>query len=199
MKHPLSSPGRCLLAAGLLLTAVAGAQRAAGSEPKSDKEAPVLIGEVTRETVESFAPDWVEAEVSSQPEAEAAQALAAVEPGAEIEVYFGSWCDDSRREVPRFWKALDQSGGDPAALPFKLRYVAVDRAKKEPAGEIAAGDVRYLPTFVVRRGGKEVGRIVETSPHGVEKDLCSLLAGKVRGVLTTRTDLALATPAKPPA
>lgn len=199
MKHHLSFPGRRLFVVGLLLTAVAGAQRVAGSEPQSEKEAPVLLGEVTRETVESFAPDWVEAEVNAQPEAEAAQALAAVEPGAEVEVYFGSWCGDSRRELPRLWKALDQSGGDPAALPFKVRYVAIDRTKKEPAAEVAAGDVHYLPTFVVRRGGKEVGRIVETSPHGVEKDLCALLAGKAQGVLTTRTDLAPATPAKPPA
>ena len=57
-------------------------------------------------------------------------------------------------------------------------------------------NVLYLPTFIVRRGGREVGRIVETSPHGIERDLLALLTGKATGVLTTRTDLV---PASPPA
>ena len=80
------------------------------------------------------------------------------------------------------------------AAAFQIHYVAVDHAKKEPAAEIAKEDVRYLPTFIVRRNGKEVGRIVETSPNGIESDLLSLLTGKASGVLSTRTDL---TPAKP--
>jgi hypothetical protein len=82
-------------------------------------------------------------------------------------------------------------------VPFEVHYVGVDRGKKEPAGELAANDIRYLPTFIVRRDGRETGRIVETSPHGVERDLLDLLTSKARGGLTTREDV---TPdaAKPP-
>lgn len=145
----------------------------------------VLLGPVTREKVEAV-PEWVQAEVDAKPEAAAAAALAAVEPGAEVVVYFGSWCGDSRREVPRFWKALDAAG---AAVPFSVRYVAVDRQKKEPADAVAQDGVRYLPTFIVRRGGHEVGRVVETSPKGIESDLLALLNGSAHGVLSTRTDL----------
>jgi thiol-disulfide isomerase/thioredoxin len=149
-------------------------------------EAPVLVGPTTRDKVEA-APEWVQSEVDARPEAEAARALAAVEPGAEVTVFLGTWCGDSRREVPRLWKALDAGGGD---APFQIRYIAVDRAKKEPAVLVKANDVRYLPTLIVRRGGREVGRIVETSPHGVEQDLLALLTGKASGVLSTRQDLA---------
>ncbi len=148
-------------------------------------EEPVLLGPVTRETVEAV-PEWVQAEVDAKPEAAAAAALAAVEPGAEVVVYLGSWCSDSRREVPRFWKALDAAG---AAVPFTVRYVAVDRQKKEPADAVAKDGIRYLPTFIVRRGGREVGRVVETSPKGIESDLLALLNGSAHGVLSTRTDL----------
>ena len=74
-------------------------------------------------------------------------------------------------------------------VPFKVRYVAVDREKKDPAGETAKSDVRYVPTFIVVRDGREVGRIVETSPHGVEADLLALLTGKAQGVISTREDL----------
>jgi thiol-disulfide isomerase/thioredoxin len=145
----------------------------------------VLLGPVSRDKVEAV-PEWVQAEVDAKPEADAAAALAAVEPGAEVVVYLGSWCGDSRREVPRFWKALDAAG---AAVPFSVRYVAVDRQKKEPAEAVAADGIRFLPTFIVRRGGHEVGRVVETSPKGIESDLLALLNGSAHGVLSTRTDL----------
>jgi thiol-disulfide isomerase/thioredoxin len=161
--------------------------------PPAEKESPVLIGTTSREAVEMFSPDWVEAEVTSQPEAAGIQALASIEPGAEVEVFLGTWCGDSRREIPRLWKALDQLG----STPFGLSYVAVDRGKKEPAAPIAEGGVLYLPTLIVKRNGHEVGRIVETSPHGVEADLADLLSGKASGLLTTRTDLGPASPANP--
>lgn len=154
--------------------------------PAAAPETPVLVGPTDRTQVEA-APEWVQAEVEAKPEADAARALAAVEPGAEVIVFLGSWCSDSRREVPRLWKAVDSGGG---AVPFQIRYIAVDRAKKEPADLVKANDIRYLPTFIVRRGGREVGRIVETSPHGIEQDLLALLTGRAAGVLSTRQDLA---------
>jgi thiol-disulfide isomerase/thioredoxin len=187
----------CLLALAALLLATApraDAQLVAHPDPAQAPpaaaapapEAPALVGAATREQVEAV-PEWVQAEVDAKPDATAAQALAAVEPGAEVTVYLGTWCSDSRREVPRFWKAVDAAGG---SVPFAVRYVAVDHAKKEPAALLKQDDVRFLPTIIVRRGGQEVGRIVESSPHGVEQDLLALLTGKATGVLSTRQDLA---------
>lgn len=181
------------LSSTVVLTALAGAADPPAAsvtvKPAAPEEA-ALVGPTTREKVEA-APEWVQAEVDAKPDAGAAQGLGTVEPGAEVTVFLGTWCGDSRREVPRLWKALDAEGG---AVPFQIRYVGVDHDKKQPADLIKENDVRYLPTFIVRRGGHEVGRIVETSPHGVEQDLLALLTGKASGVLTTRQDLAPATP-----
>jgi thiol-disulfide isomerase/thioredoxin len=181
------------LSSVMALTALAGAAdppaASLTAKPAVAEEA-VLVGPTTREKVEA-SPEWVQAEVEAKPDAGAAQALSTVEPGAEVTVFLGTWCGDSRREVPRLWKALDAEGG---TVPFQIRYVGVDHDKKQPAGLLKESDVRYLPTFIVRRGGHEVGRIVETSPHGVEQDLLALLTGKASGVLTTRQDL---TPANP--
>jgi thiol-disulfide isomerase/thioredoxin len=181
------------LSTTVVLTALAGAADPPAAsvtvKPAAPEEA-ALVGPTTREKVEG-SPEWVQAEVDAKPDAGAAQALGAVEPGAEVTVFLGTWCGDSRREVPRLWKALDAEGG---AVPFQIRYVGVDHDKKQPADLIKENDVRYLPTFIVRRGGHEVGRIVETSPHGVEQDLLALLTGKASGVLSTRQDLAPATP-----
>ncbi len=145
------------------------------------EEQAVLVGAVTREQIETAHPDWVQSEVSSSPDPEAARALAAIEPGAEVTVFLGTWCGDSEREVPRLWRALDEAGG---TVPFQIHYVGVDRQKKEPAAPIANFEIEFVPTFIVLRQGREVGRIVEESPHGVERDLLALLSGKSQGVLS---------------
>ncbi len=50
-------------------------------------------------------------------------------------------------------------------------------------------EILYVPTFIVSRNGQEVGRIVESSPNGIEKDLLALLTGRSRGLITSRADL----------
>jgi thiol-disulfide isomerase/thioredoxin len=153
----------------------------AGEPGAASSKEEVLVGTVTREQIESTHPDWVQAEVSASPDSEAARALAAIEPGAEVTVFLGTWCGDSEREVPRLWRALDEAGG---TVPFQIHYVGVDRQKKEPAAPIANFEIELVPTFIVFRQGREVGRIVETAPHGVERDLLALLSGKSQGVLS---------------
>jgi thiol-disulfide isomerase/thioredoxin len=151
----------------------------------------VLVGTVTREQVEAAVPDWVQAETASQPDREAAGALAAVEPGADVTIFLGTWCGDSRRELSRLWRALDEAGG---SVPFDIHYIAVDHLKEQPADRIAASGIRFVPTLIVSRGGREVGRIVEESPNGVEVDLLALLTGKASGVVTGSARAAASSP-----
>ncbi len=156
------------------------------AKPLAPAEKPVLLGVITREQVETAVPDWVQAEVEAMPEKTAIAALASVPPGAEVTVYMGSWCSDSRREVSRLWRVLDESGG---SLPCKITYIGVDRDKTEPVALIAGSHLLYVPTFIVKRDGREVGRIVESSPHGVEQDLLALLSGSAHGLVTAKAEL----------
>lgn len=146
----------------------------------------MIVGETTRERIEAELPDWARAEAEASPDAAASQALASVQSGADVTIFLGTWCGDSRREVPRLWKAIQLAGG---SVPFEIHYVGVDREKKEPVAPVTNNDVRYVPTFIVQREGREVGRVVEESPNGIEKDLLALLTGQARGVISTRTDL----------
>lgn len=159
-----------------------GPAQAAGSE--GDDE-PVLRGSVTREEIEAAVPAWVSATVDAPIDETAAAALPTVEPGARVTVLLGTWCSDSRREVPRLWRALDQVGG---LVPFEIDYIAVDEDKVEPAELLAGRDLRYVPTLIVSRGGEEVGRVVEVSRNGVERDLLALLTGRASGVVSGRED-----------
>ena len=117
---------------------------------------------------------------------EAAHALKEVEPGAEVTVYFGTWCSDSLREVPRLWKALEKAGGD---VPFSVEYIGVDKSFGAGDVSLEGTELEFVPTFVVHRRGEEVGRIVESAPNKLERDLLALLSGDEEGVLSGRSDL----------
>lgn len=181
-------------AAVLLLTVVAllGVGRAArAAEDAAAEDGDPLVGVVSRMDVESAEPDWVAAEIEAQPDIASARALTTVEPGARVTVYLGTWCSDSRREVARLWRAFDEVGaGMTTELPFSVEYVAVDRDKVEPADRLSGITLDYVPTFVVRRDGQEVGRVVEVAVHGIERDLLDLLTGRVTGTISAREDLA---------
>lgn len=143
-----------------------------------------MIGAVEREEVEAALPSWVEAQVEADVDWQAAMSLADV--GGEVRVFLGTWCEDSRRELARLWRALDATGGEPG---FAISYIAVDRSKTEPRAEIGDTEVLYVPTFVVLKEGVEVGRIIESSPGGIERDLLALLTGEVTGWVSGRDDL----------
>lgn len=145
----------------------------------------ILTGTLSREQLEAAVPEWVGLAVEAQIDRQAAQALASVPEGARVIAYLGTWCSDSRREVSRLWRVLDEIGFEAGSgTPFELVYVGVDRDKQEPGGRAIAAGVRYVPTFVVQRQGGEVGRIVEEAPRSIEEDLLALLRGDESGVLT---------------
>jgi hypothetical protein len=195
------------LGAGPAVPEARGAAALAAAPPDA-----ALVGPVTRAEVEAAVPEWVGDEAAARPDPAAIHDLAAVPPGAEVTVLLGTWCGDSRRELSRLWRAFDalESGAAPGSaaggaagsaagapagavagsLPFAVRYIAVDERKREPAAAVADLGLRYLPTIIVRRDGREVGRIVEVSPHGVETDLLALLSGKASGLLTASSKMA---------
>lgn len=144
-----------------------------------------VIGLTSREEIEAAVPAWRAAAAAADVEEETARALADVPPGAEVDVYLGTWCGDSRREIGRLFRALERV---PEPRPFALRLVGVDRAKTAP-GLTEGVELRYVPTIVVRRDGREVGRIVESAPRGIERELLDLLTGAREGVITGRPDL----------
>lgn len=95
----------------------------------------------------------------------------------QIVAFMGTWCGDSKREIPRFYKVLDQ-------LNFKedqLMLVNLDRKseayKQSPTGEEKGLNIHRVPTFIVYRDGEEIGRIVESPVTSLETDLVQILNG----------------------
>lgn len=82
-------------------------------------------------------------------------------------LFFGTWCHDSQREVPRLLKLLEAAGlGDE-----NLRLIGLDYRKREPRGRASEFNVRYTPTAIFMRGDVEVGRIVERPNTSLRQDI----------------------------
>ena len=91
----------------------------------------------------------------------------------DIQIYMGTWCSDSRREVPRFLKILDLAGVD----KNNLRIINVDRKKKSPNHEEKNKNIEFVPIFIINKNNIEIGRIVEFPIITLESDLISILLG----------------------
>ncbi len=92
----------------------------------------------------------------------------------QIKVFMGTWCGDSKRETPRFYKVLD-------ALEFdqsNMDLVTVDRTKTTPDGLEKGLHIIRVPTFIFYKDGKEINRIVEYPVETLEKDMLSILSGE---------------------
>ena len=83
----------------------------------------------------------------------------------------GTWCGDSKREVPHCCRVFDAAGVKESAV----KYFGVDRTKKSGDGTTDTYNVARVPTIIVFRGEQELGRIVEHPRESLEKDLLRLL------------------------
>ncbi|WP_210486389.1 thioredoxin family protein [Rufibacter aurantiacus] len=90
-----------------------------------------------------------------------------------VKAYMGSWCEDSQRDVPRFYKLLDQ-----AHFPHsRLHLISLREDKTGPNGEEKLDNITAVPTFILYREGKELGRIVETAYPTLEMNMLTIIKG----------------------
>lgn len=94
-----------------------------------------------------------------------------------ITVFLGSWCGDSKREVPRLLKVLD-------AAKFSKNNIHLifvddhDSAYKQSPGHEEAGKYIYrVPTIIIQKHGADKGRIVEHPVQSLEKDMLQICNG----------------------
>ncbi len=92
-----------------------------------------------------------------------------------IKLFMGTWCGDSKREVPRFIKILEA-----AEFPMhQIEMVALDRRKefykKSPTGEEKGLHIIKVPTMIFLKDDKEVNRIVESPIESLEEDITAIL------------------------
>ena len=92
----------------------------------------------------------------------------------EIKGFMGTWCGDSKRETPPFYKILEQ-----ADFNLKnLELITVNRSKKTPDNLQEGLNIIRVPTFIFYKDGKEIGRYVERPRESLEKDMLKIVSGE---------------------
>lgn len=94
--------------------------------------------------------------------------------GITIKAFIGTWCGDSKHEVPAFYKLLDATN-----FNYKnLTMIAVSRDKSTPDNLQEGLDIERVPTFIFYKKGEEIGRFVEYPRETLEKDILKIVSGK---------------------
>lgn len=141
---------------------------------------PLEIGPITPERALTAIPEYHERKDAYTPDETVIAMMAPMITGEDrIEVFMGTWCEDSQREVPRFYKILDQLEENHGTT-IPVAYVAVDRSKQRPADLVEGRSIDLVATFIVYRGDEEIGRIVEAPVSLLEDDLLAIFAGATR-------------------
>jgi len=86
-----------------------------------------------------------------------------------IDIYFGTWCHDSQREVPKLLKALQVNTRVTHSL------IALDTHKSDPLGLAKSAAVQYTPTFIIYINKREVGRVIERPQKDLISDINDML------------------------
>ena len=93
-----------------------------------------------------------------------------------IQVFMGTWCGDSRREVPRFYKILEAANYALDQLTVVAVSAKPDLYKQSPDHEEKGLNIHRVPTFIFYKNDKEVNRIIEHPVTTLEEDILNILS-----------------------
>ena len=89
----------------------------------------------------------------------------------DIKIFMGTWCTDSRKEIPVFYKLMDKLQLDNK----KIELIGMTLEKTTPDSLELNQNIINVPTFIFKKNGKEINRIVEFPIETIEKDILEIL------------------------
>jgi thiol-disulfide isomerase/thioredoxin len=106
------------------------------------------------------------------PEQAALQTFRANKDSISFIAFGGTWCDDTKFILPKFFVLADAAG-----LPQeKITVIGVDHNKKTIQHLSETFGIVNVPTIIVMKNGKEVGRVVEYGRYGMfDKELGEII------------------------
>lgn len=134
-------------------------------------------GPMTVEELWTTVPVWRSIAEAYEPDAAMVEELRAVTEPTRLQVVLATWCGDSKKHVPRLLKAVEKANNP----NIKIEILGVGPDFESPMREIQAASVTNVPTVIVQRGERELGRYVET-PAGatIEADVVDILHARQR-------------------
>lgn len=123
-----------------------------------------IVGFLTKDVLlgEPFANWYQENYAAYQAHKQGLSSLTHYRDSIQILAFMGTWCDDSHFVIPRFYAMASQAGLDEK----RIVLIGVNR-KKESWGDLTKTfNIINVPTLIVFREGKEIGRVVEYGKYG---------------------------------
>jgi thiol-disulfide isomerase/thioredoxin len=109
------------------------------------------------------------------PDAATVQSIRAAKDSIYILAFGGTWCGDTKHILPQVYATIDAAGFS----PDHFTLLGVDRNKKTINHLSESFGITNVPTFIVLKNGKEIGRVVEYGKIGMpEREIGEIVAGK---------------------
>ena len=115
---------------------------------------------------------WTSEYNNYQPDFETLDSLEGKLKEVTIKIVFRSTCSDSREQLPRLFKILNELNYDVNSITI----IGVNREKQGLSNEAEGLEIEFVPTIILYKNGNEIGRIVETPVESLEKDLLKILS-----------------------
>lgn len=142
-----------------------------------DGKTPYLLGKIDKTGLEGenysswFSKNYAEYEVNTSITSSISSEL----KNYDITLFMGTWCGDSKQEVPKLYKVLEACN-----FPMdQLTVIAVSREpnmyKQSPQHEEAGLNIHRVPTIIFNKNGKEINRIVEHPITTLEEDIQNII------------------------
>ena len=144
----------------------------------ADNNSKMLLGMITKEDINndtSFKWYAESLKIYPRPDSSAVAAFRNNKDKIYFIIFGGTWCEDTHFVLPKFFKIQEASG-----FPEnRISLFAVDRDKHSIGNIAEAMDVTNVPTIIVMKDGKEMGRIVEYGKTGYwDKELADIINEK---------------------
>ncbi|HVG11544.1 MAG TPA: thioredoxin family protein [Flavisolibacter sp.] len=165
---------KILFAALLFLSAVSVFAQA---EVTTEGGTKILKGFITKQDLaaDPAFPWFAEGAKGYVPEQAALAAFKSAKDSIHILAFGGTWCGDTKALFPKFFALTDAAG----ISADHMTILGVDRSKKTVHHLAEAFNVTLVPTFIVLKNGKEIGRVVEYGKYGMfDKELGDIVSKK---------------------
>ncbi len=111
------------------------------------------------------------------PDSAAVRAIRSNSQNIHIVAFGGTWCHDTKFILPKFFVLADASGLN----PDRITVIGVDHNKQTIQHLSEIFNITNVPTLIVFKNGKEIGRVVEFGKHGMfDQDLGEIVEGSAK-------------------
>lgn len=130
-----------------------------------------LLGPLSKEEILENFPDWQVEVASYVPDPEVIEKLQSIPSEIKIEIFLGTWCPDTKRNVSAYFKIMDMVDN-----PFIMTsYIGIPSDNDSRKPFIEGKNIMKVPTFIILINDEEKGRIIENPTKSVEEDVLDII------------------------